>query len=216
MKTTPSVRSCVFLRRCVCFCASVPYFSSAGPSIQIPKDIRGGRADIAFISSRRILPSAFDSPPPPQSTGHSGAVQRFSTIRSSQTFCSSFLNVGCRPPQTESSSSRSGWRIADGQLLSSHARVSRRNVFRSAIIVSECIRPAVQQSIRILLQSLPPMQVSDVASEVSHPPQLTGFNLFRQGVGDGADRRPCSECPVTHSNCWHVQDQARPAADTSP
>ena len=52
----------------------------------MPKDIRGGRAEIIFISSRRIFPSAFDSPPPPYSTGQSGAVQRFSTIRSNPNF----------------------------------------------------------------------------------------------------------------------------------
>jgi hypothetical protein len=124
------------------------------------------------------------------------------------------LNVGCRPPQTESSSSRSDWRIADGQLLSSHARVSRRNVFRSVIIVSGSIRPAAQHSIGILLQSLPPMQVFDVESEVSHPQKPTG--PFRQAVRDGAGRQPGSECPLTHSNSWHVQDQARPVAEASP
>jgi hypothetical protein len=58
-------------------------------------------------------------------------------------------------------------------------------------------------------------QVSDVASELSHPQKPTGLNLFRQGVVGKADRPPCLECPVTNSNSGHVRDQALPAADAS-
>jgi hypothetical protein len=47
------------------FCASVPYFSSAGPSIEMPKLWSGLRAPIVAISWRRTLVSAAVSPPPP-------------------------------------------------------------------------------------------------------------------------------------------------------
>jgi len=48
----------------------------------------------------------------------------------------------------------------------------------------------------MLLQSLPPTQVSDVELELSQPQKPTGPGPFRQDVMDGAGRQPCSECPV--------------------
>src|ERR1700691_5326283 len=113
--------------RCSFFCASVPYFSSAGPSIQMPKLDNGERAPIADISSRKTLASAASNPPPPYSLGQSGTVQPLSRIRSNQIRCGSDENLVLRPPQNVSSSEVIGRRISGGQLASSQGRGSRRN-----------------------------------------------------------------------------------------
>jgi hypothetical protein len=113
---------------CSRFCFSLPYFSNAGPSIEMPNEVSGKRQPSLLISSRRIRASSLGSPPPPYSFGHSGTVQPRSAILSSHTRCASFLNFQCRPPQHTSPSSATGWRISGGQFASSHARVSRRKL----------------------------------------------------------------------------------------
>src|ERR1700691_580450 len=75
--------------RCSRFCSSDPYFSSAGPSIQMPKLSSGERQLSARISWRRILASSRVSPPPPYSRGHSGTVHPSAPIRSSHCRCAS-------------------------------------------------------------------------------------------------------------------------------
>src|SRR5690606_1163384 len=127
--------------RCSRFCSSVPYFSSAGPSIQIPKESSGLRQPRARISEARMLASAADSPPPPYSRGQVGAGQPRSAMRSSQRRCASDLNVHFRPPQQRSESSLMGCRISGGQLASSHARVSRRK--SASEVISACLRDAL-------------------------------------------------------------------------
>src|SRR6202000_5999 len=80
-------------------------------------------------------------PPPPYSLGQVGAVQPLSAMRSSQSFCSGFLNVALRPPQIELSSSSvtatAVPRIEGGQFASSQARVSSRNVSRSLMVLTD-------------------------------------------------------------------------------
>ena len=100
----------------------------------MPKLDSGERAPIAAISSRSTLCSARSSPPPPYSFGQSGTVQPLSRIRSNQTRCGSDENFALRPPQYVSLSEVIGRRISGGQLASSQARVSRRNVSRSDMI----------------------------------------------------------------------------------
>src|SRR5271163_2071038 len=119
--------------RCSRFCSSLPYFSSAGPSIQMPKLSSGERHPSAAISWRRIFASSRESPPPPYSRGHSGTVQPLAAMRSIHCFCASDLKVTRRPPQQVSSSPTGGLRISGGQLASSHARVSVLKVSRSLI-----------------------------------------------------------------------------------
>ena len=81
---------------------------------------------MARISSRRILVSAGERPPPPYSLGQSGTVQPRSAMTSSHCFCAGEEKVALRPPQQASSSDRTGLRISGGQLASSQARVSAR------------------------------------------------------------------------------------------
>src|SRR5882724_404255 len=129
--------------RCSFFCASVPYFSSAGPSIEMPKETSGGRAPIAAISWRTILACSPSSPPPPYSFGQCGTVQPLSRIRSNQMRCGSDEKVVLRPPQKVSSSEVIGRRICGGQLASSQVRVSRRKSSRSDICVSVIVLPTL-------------------------------------------------------------------------
>ena len=114
---------------CSRFCASLPNFSSAGPSIQMPKLASGERHSSARISCARTLASSTDKPPPPYSRGQVGTVQPRSPMRSSQMRCASLVNTALRPPQQMSSSLAIGVRISAGQLASSQARVSARKFF---------------------------------------------------------------------------------------
>jgi len=123
----------VILGKCSVFCASEPYFSSAGPSIQMPKLSSGERALMARISSRSTLASAPDKPPPPYCIGHSGAVQPRAAMRSNHRRWASLAKVKVRPPQQTSSSVSGGRRMSGGQLASSQARVSVRNVSSASV-----------------------------------------------------------------------------------
>ena len=60
-----------------------------------------GAPDAAESPARSTRASAFDRPPPPYSLGQVGAVQPLSAMRSSQSFCSGFLNLARLPPQIE-------------------------------------------------------------------------------------------------------------------
>src|ERR1700749_4427745 len=128
----------VILGRCSFFWASVPYFKSAGPSMEMPNEVSGPRAPIAAISWRTILASSPSRPPPPYSFGQCGTVQPLSRMRSNQTRCASEENLALRPPQKVSLSDAMGLRISGGQLVSSQARVSLRNFSRSAIRRFHC------------------------------------------------------------------------------
>jgi len=63
------------------------------------------------------------------------AVQPLAAMRSSQSLASGFLNTNFLPPQVASSSADMGVRMDGGQLASSHARVSARNVSRLALVM---------------------------------------------------------------------------------
>ncbi len=102
----------------------------------MPNEVSGCRAPIAAISCRTILASSPSRPPPPYSFGQCGTVQPLSRMRSNQTRCGSEENFALRPPQKVSVSAVIGLRISGGQFASSQARVSLRNVSRSAIGVS--------------------------------------------------------------------------------
>src|SRR5207249_8449025 len=64
----------------------------------------------------------------------SGTVQPLSRMRSNQTRCGSEENFVLRPPQNVSASEVMGLRISGGQFVSSQARVSRRNCWRSDMV----------------------------------------------------------------------------------
>ena len=70
--------------RCSRFCSSLPSCRSSGPIIASPKPMSGGRSFSFAISSARTFASSFESPPPPYSRGHVGAVQPRSAISASQ------------------------------------------------------------------------------------------------------------------------------------
>ena len=124
---------------CSRFCASVPNLSSAGPSIQMPKLLSGGRQPRARISCASTLASSALKPAPPYSRGQVGTVQPRSAMRSSQRRCASDENSQWRPAQQMSSSLLIGRRISAGQLASSQARVSARKLVIS--VVSVIVKP---------------------------------------------------------------------------
>ncbi len=113
------------------FCSSLPNSRRAGPNIQRPNENKAGRALIRRSSCCRMRACALLRPPPPYSAGHSGAVQPFSPMRSSQTFESGFLNASRVPPQTISSSFI-GVRMLGGQFSSSQFCTLVRNSSRSS------------------------------------------------------------------------------------
>src|SRR5450755_5073291 len=143
------IRPAAIFGRCSFFCASVPYFSSAGPSMEMPNDTKGVRAPIAPISWRRILACSGSRPAPPYSLGQCGTVQPLSRIRSNQTRCGSEENFVLRPPQNVSSSEVIGRRISGGQLVSSQAWVSRRKFSRSGMCVSSTVGSTLAIASRI-------------------------------------------------------------------
>ena len=86
-------------------------------------------------SSCRILFSSLDSPPPPYSAGHVGAVQPREAILSIQTLVSGLGYDAFRPPHGISRSGM-GVRMEAGQFSSSQARVSARKVSSSDMFFS--------------------------------------------------------------------------------
>src|SRR5699024_7304382 len=122
--------------RCFRLSSSLPNFNKAGPSIQKPKLLTGGRALMRAISSFKMSASSAFNPAPPYSGAQVGAVQPFSTIRSSHTRCAVELNCQRRPPQQCSSMLVIGSRIYVGQFFSSQARVSNLNSFRGDILTT--------------------------------------------------------------------------------
>src|SRR6478752_1019138 len=109
----------------------------------MPKLDSGGRAPIRPISVRSTLCSAALKPPPPYSFGQSGTVQPLSRMRSNQMRCGSDENFVLRPPQNTSASDVAGLRISGGQLASNQARVSLRNISRSAVSVSLALESVI-------------------------------------------------------------------------
>ncbi|MNN20486.1 hypothetical protein D3C81_1337670 [compost metagenome] len=128
------------------FCCSLPYSSSTGPSIQMPRLICAGRHLRRRSSLSSTASSAGDSPPPPYSVGQSGQNQPLSRMRSNHRRWSSLLNSTWLPPHT-SSPSGVGVRCEGGQLASSQARVSWRK--SSIALICRCpsmVRRGLSQS----------------------------------------------------------------------
>ena len=98
---------------------------------QAEADERGAELE-ARISSCSALPSADESPPPPYSFGHVGAVQPRSPMTFSH-FATSGGNWTFLPPGQTSSSERGRVNIDFGALASSHSRASARKRSKSVM-----------------------------------------------------------------------------------